>query len=105
MFESRPDSTARTSVATKGVRVQNSGKTRFPIQSIAGHARFWNERLYSRHMLNTAGGDRMGHPEQGAANDGHLAELVRKAREERDEPSRGCMTGPGLTLGFRLTRT
>lgn len=56
---------------------------------IAGHARFWNESLYSRLMLDTAGRDRMVHLEQGAANDGHLAELVRKAREEMDEPSRG----------------
>ena len=56
---------------------------------ISGHARFWNERLSSETMLETAGPGRMVHLEQGAANDGHLVDLVRKAREEMAEPSRG----------------
>ena len=56
---------------------------------IAGHARFWNEHLYGEIMLDTAGPDRMVHLEQGNANSDHLPELVRKAREEMAEPSRG----------------
>lgn len=56
---------------------------------VAGHARFWNERLYGETMLSTAGPGRMVHLEQGAANDDHLPALVRKARAEMSEPSRG----------------
>lgn len=40
-------------------------------------------------MVATAGPERMRHLEQVMANDGHLAELSRKARETMDEPSRG----------------
>lgn len=56
---------------------------------IAGHARFWNEHLYGEKMLATAGSQRMVHLEQGKTNSDHLPELVRKAREEMEEPSRG----------------
>jgi hypothetical protein len=56
---------------------------------ISGHARFWNEKLYGATMLETAGPRRMVHLEQGNANDDHLPELVRKARAEMEEPSRG----------------
>ena len=40
-------------------------------------------------MVASAGPERMVHLEQTIANDGHLAELARKAREEMSEPSRG----------------
>ena len=40
-------------------------------------------------MVRTAGPSRMVHLEQRMANDGHLAELSRKAREEMAEPARG----------------
>ncbi|MCX8214072.1 MAG: hypothetical protein OTJ97_06140 [SAR202 cluster bacterium] len=40
-------------------------------------------------MVETANPARMVHLEQRLANDDHLPELVRKAREEMDEPSRG----------------
>jgi hypothetical protein len=56
---------------------------------ISGHARFWVERNYGEAMLRTAGPERMTHLEQVMANDGHLAELSRKARETMAEPSRG----------------
>ena len=56
---------------------------------ISGHARFWNEKLYSKTMLETADTSRMVHLEQGVANDGHLADLVKKARIVMSEPSRG----------------
>lgn len=56
---------------------------------IAGHARFWIDRLYGEAMVATAGAGRMVHLEQGRANDGHLAELAAKARREMPEPSRG----------------
>ena len=56
---------------------------------IAGSARFWVERKYGDIMVATAGPERMVHLEQPMANDGHLAELAQKAREEMDEPSRG----------------
>jgi len=55
-----------------------------------GHAaRFWIERAYGDAMIRTAGPSRMRHLEQRLANDGHLPELVRKARNEMSEPSRG----------------
>ncbi len=56
---------------------------------IAQDARFWVERSYGDLMVRTAGPSRMVHLEQRMANDGHLAELSRKAREEMSEPSRG----------------
>ena len=40
-------------------------------------------------MVGTAGPERLVHLEQVMANDGHLAELSRKAREAMSEPSRG----------------
>ena len=40
-------------------------------------------------MVRTAGPQRQRHLEQVMANDGHLAELARKARETMPEPSRG----------------
>ena len=56
---------------------------------IAGGARFWVERGYGDKMINTASPARMQHLDQVLANDGHLAELSRKARETMLEPSRG----------------
>lgn len=54
-----------------------------------GVSRFWVERAYGEIMMNTAGPDRLRHLEQVMANDGHLAELSRKARATMVEPSRG----------------
>ena len=56
---------------------------------ISGGARFWIDRAYGERMVRTAGPERMRHLEQVMANDGHLAELSRKARETMPEPSRG----------------
>ena len=56
---------------------------------ISGGARFWVDRAYGDTMMNTAGPERMRHLEQVMANDGHLAELSRRARETMSEPSRG----------------
>jgi hypothetical protein len=56
---------------------------------ISGHARFWIERNYGEIMMRTAGPERLRHLEQIMANDGHLAELSRQARERMAEPSRG----------------
>lgn len=56
---------------------------------ISGAARFWIERAYSDTMVRTAGPERRKHLEQVMANDGHLAELSRQARERMSEPSRG----------------
>ena len=56
---------------------------------LSGLARFWAERGYGEKMVATAGPERMRHLEQVWANDGHLAELSRQAREKMAEPSRG----------------
>ncbi len=56
---------------------------------IAGHARFWIQRNYGEIMMRTAGPERLRHLEQVMANDGHLAELSRQAREKMTEQSRG----------------
>jgi len=56
---------------------------------ISGGARFWVERAYGETMVRTARPERMRHLEQVMANDGHLAELARKARETMAEPARG----------------
>ena len=58
-------------------------------QYISGGARFWVERGYGPAMIRTASPTRMRHLEQVLANDGHLAELSRKARESMTEPARG----------------
>jgi hypothetical protein len=42
------------------------------------------ERGYGEVMVSTAGPERMRHLEQVLANDGHLAELCRQAREISD---------------------
>src|SRR5207244_4099402 len=52
---------------------------------ISGGARFWIERAYSEKMVRTASPERMCHLEQVMANDGHLAELSRQARERMTE--------------------
>jgi len=56
---------------------------------VSGHARFWLDRNYGEMMMRTAGRERMRHLEQVMANDGHLAELSRSARETMSEPARG----------------
>lgn len=56
---------------------------------LSGAARFWVERAYGPEMIRTAGPERMRHLEQCLANDSHLAELSRQARERMSEPSRG----------------
>jgi hypothetical protein len=56
---------------------------------IAGGARFWLERAYGEAMIQSAGPERMRHLEQFLANDGHLAELSRRARDSMPEPARG----------------
>ena len=58
-------------------------------EGIASLARFWTERAYGETMIRTASPARMVHLEQRLANDDHLPELVRKAKEEKEEPSRG----------------
>ena len=57
-------------------------------KQIATAARFWINRKYGEKMVRTAGPERMRHLEQNMANDGHLAELSREARERMSEPSR-----------------
>jgi hypothetical protein len=47
------------------------------------------ERAYDDTIVRTAGPARMRHLEQVLANDDHLAELSRKARETMLEPARG----------------
>jgi len=56
---------------------------------IAGGSRFWIEHKYGEQMVRTASPERMRHLEQPMANDSHLAELSRQARERMSEPSRG----------------
>jgi hypothetical protein len=56
---------------------------------ISGAARFWIDRVYGEQMVGNAGPERMRHLEQVMANDGHLAELSRQARETMPEPARG----------------
>jgi hypothetical protein len=56
---------------------------------MSGGARFWVEHAYGETMIHTATPMRMTHLEQCLANDGHLAELSRKAREQMAEPARG----------------
>lgn len=56
---------------------------------ISGYARFWVERAYGPVMTETATPQRRVHLEQVLANDGHLKDLSRKARETMAEPSRG----------------
>jgi ectoine hydroxylase-related dioxygenase (phytanoyl-CoA dioxygenase family) len=69
---------------------------RFPVERLqelrdycSAHARFWIDRLYGEPMIRTATPERMRHLEQVMANDGHMAELARRAREQATEPSRG----------------
>ena len=57
-------------------------------EKIGQNARFWAERAYGDAMIRTAGPKRMRHLAQRLANDGHLAALSAKAREDMDEPSR-----------------
>jgi len=58
-------------------------------KNLSASARFWVERAYGEPIVRTASPERMTHLEQCLANDGHLAELSRKARQEMPEPSRG----------------
>ncbi len=56
---------------------------------ISGGARFWLEEAYGDAMVRNASPERLGHLEQVMANDDHLPELSRQARERMSEPSRG----------------
>ena len=56
---------------------------------VASGSRFFIERAYDDSIVRTASPERMVHLEQVLANDGQLAELSRKRREEMAEPSRG----------------
>jgi len=56
---------------------------------ISSFARFWIDRAYGEPMIRTADARRMTHLEQVMANDLHLPELTRKAKEEMAEPARG----------------
>jgi len=56
---------------------------------ISSCARFWIESTYGEPMLRTAGPERMRHLEQVLANQDHLPEEVRKAKEKMTEPARG----------------
>ena len=56
---------------------------------IGTFSRFWAERAYGEIMIKTASPQRMVHLEQRLANDGHLAELTRKAKQQMEEPARG----------------
>lgn len=56
---------------------------------VSSFSRFWIDHVYSETMLRTADSARMRHLEQINANDGHLAALSAKAKEEMKEPSRG----------------
>ena len=56
---------------------------------IAGGARFWVEEGYGKAMIGTASPERLRHLEQVMANDDHLPELTRQAKERMKEPSRG----------------
>ena len=58
-------------------------------EEIGKLARFWTERAYGEVMIETAGPLRMKHLEQRLMNDDHLPELVRQARRDMEEPSRG----------------
>jgi hypothetical protein len=51
--------------------------------------RFWHPSAYGDVMIDTASPARMRHLEQRLALDGHMAELVAKAKAEMVEPSRG----------------
>ena len=57
-------------------------------EDIGRSAKFWVERAYGDVMVRTASPSRMRHLGQRLANDGHLAELSQKARQDMDEPSR-----------------
>ena len=56
---------------------------------VSGYARFWVESPYGEAMLRTATPRRMVHLQQVLANQAHLPEAVRKAKETMSEPSRG----------------
>lgn len=58
-------------------------------QEVSQFARFWVDSVYGEAMLRTAGPERMMHLEQALANQDHLPELSRQARERMPEPSRG----------------
>ena len=58
-------------------------------ETMGKEARFWIESAYGEVLVRTAGPGRMVHLEQRLANDRHMPELARKARQERSEPSRG----------------
>ena len=54
-----------------------------------GSARFWADRKFGEIIVRTATAERRIHLEQVMANDFHLAELARQARERMSEPARG----------------
>ena len=58
-------------------------------KNIEGFARFWVDRVYGEKMIATANERRMRHLRQVMANDGQMAAMTRKAREEMEEPSLG----------------
>lgn len=70
-------------------RAQNDAELQELKDYIGAHGRFWLDHLHSDIMRRTATPGRLRHLEQVMANEGHLAELSRHARETMAEPSRG----------------
>ena len=58
-------------------------------ERMASETRFWIERNYGDVMVNTAGPHRMVHLKQRMANDGHMAELARKAPRRNGRAEQG----------------
>ncbi len=56
---------------------------------ISRNSRFWIDSTYGQILLKTAGPNRMRHLEQVLANQDHLPEESRKAKETMSEPARG----------------
>ena len=56
---------------------------------ISGHARFWNSSMFGDVMVETASPNRRDHLEQVLQHQGHLPELVRRARAEMAAPANG----------------
>ena len=75
---------------------------------ISGGSRFLIERAYDSTIVRTASPERMVHLEQVLANDGHLAELSHKRRQEMAEPraaDKSTLKLPSLPRQTRAPRS
>lgn len=83
------DSKRRMFTLNLNRRCETTDEVQDLVAFISGAARFWKDKVHSDIMRKSASPERWRHLRQPMDHEGHLVELVAKARAEMAEPARG----------------